>query len=109
MFSNDVQIAGTFKAGIQVRKSKDLINWKWVDRALPGVPESAYDWTGVGGLWTPDIVKFGDTNYIYYSASQFGKINHLLVLLQVNILRTLGKTKEKLLRQNKVMVSMRLT
>src|SRR5690625_4221470 len=73
VFSTDAQVGGTFKAGVQVRKSRDLMNWEWVGRAFSGVPESAKEWTGAGGLWAPDVVKLGDTYYLYYSASQFGK------------------------------------
>ncbi|WP_186578115.1 arabinan endo-1,5-alpha-L-arabinosidase [Aquibacillus kalidii] len=72
VFSTDAQHGGDFKAGIQIRKSKDLINWEWVGRALNGVPEEAEKWTGAKGLWAPDVTKFGDTYYLYYAASQFG-------------------------------------
>lgn len=73
VFSTDAQISGVFKPGIQIRKSKDLINWHWVGRAFDKVPESAQQWTGAKGLWAPDVVKFGHTYYLYYAASQFGK------------------------------------
>lgn len=73
VFSTDAQVGGTYKAGVQVRKSKDLINWQWVGRAFPEVPQEAKEWTGAEGLWAPDVEKFGDTYYLYYAASQFGK------------------------------------
>lgn len=73
VFSTDAQVGGTFKPGIQIRKSKDLINWQWVGRAFSEVPKEAKDWTGAEGLWAPDVVKYGDTYYLYYAASQFGK------------------------------------
>ncbi|MDX8045194.1 family 43 glycosylhydrolase [Gracilibacillus sp. S3-1-1] len=74
VFSTDAQVGGEFKAGIQIRKSNDLMNWQWVGRAFPnGVPEEAKKWTGAKGLWAPEVVKYGDTYYMYYAASQFGK------------------------------------
>lgn len=73
VFSTDAQVGGTFKPGVQVRKSKDLMNWQFVGRAFSDVPAQAKEWTGAKGLWAPDVVKFDDIYYLYYSASQFGK------------------------------------
>ncbi|WP_163580268.1 arabinan endo-1,5-alpha-L-arabinosidase [Gracilibacillus saliphilus] len=74
VFSTDAQFGGEFKAGIQIRKSKDLINWQWVGRAFSeGVPEEAKQWTGAKGLWAPEVVKYDDKYFMYYAASQFGK------------------------------------
>ncbi|WP_117168285.1 arabinan endo-1,5-alpha-L-arabinosidase [Paraliobacillus sediminis] len=73
VFSTDAQFGQTDKAGIQIRKSQDLMNWQWVGRALDDVPKDAEEWTGAKGLWAPEIVKYGNTYYMYYAASQFGK------------------------------------
>uniref|UniRef100_UPI003899051B arabinan endo-1,5-alpha-L-arabinosidase n=1 Tax=Caldanaerobius polysaccharolyticus TaxID=44256 RepID=UPI003899051B len=73
IFSTDVKVGGMPRAGIQVRKSKDLIHWQWVGYALDGVPEEAEKWTGATNLWAPDVTKIGDTYYLYYVASTFGK------------------------------------
>lgn len=73
VFSTDAQEGGTFKAGIQIRKSKDLVNWQWVGRAFSELPVAAERWTGAPGLWAPEITKLGDTYYLYYAASQFGR------------------------------------
>lgn len=73
VFSTDTTPGGIVKGGIQIRKSRDLINWQWVGRALDGVPEEAKNWTGAEILWAPEIVKYGDTYFMYYAASQFGK------------------------------------
>jgi arabinan endo-1,5-alpha-L-arabinosidase len=72
IFSTDVKVGGTPRAGIQVRKSKDLIHWQWVGYALDGVPKEAEEWTGATNLWAPDVTKIGDTYYLYYVASTFG-------------------------------------
>nr|WP_261852203.1 arabinan endo-1,5-alpha-L-arabinosidase [Clostridium folliculivorans] len=73
VFSTDARVGGPATPGIQVRKSKDMINWQFVGQALEGVPAGAYEWTGAKGLWAPDITKIGDYYYLYYAASSFGK------------------------------------
>src|SRR5699024_12531310 len=55
IFSTDAQITGQFKPGIQIRKSRDLLNWQWVGRAFSEIPKAAKEWTGAGGLWAPEI------------------------------------------------------
>ncbi len=66
------RLTSELKSGAQIRKSKNLIDWEWVGHALDGVPEEAYEWTGARGLWAPEVVKWDDTYYLYYCASQFG-------------------------------------
>lgn len=73
VFSTDADISGKPGSGVQVRKSKDLIHWEWVGHAFEGVPYEAKEWTQAEGLWAPDVTKIGDTYYLYYAASQFGK------------------------------------
>jgi arabinan endo-1,5-alpha-L-arabinosidase len=73
VFSTDARVGGIATPGIQVRKSKDMINWEFVGQALDGVPTEAYEWTGANGLWAPDVTKIGDYYYLYYAASSFGK------------------------------------
>lgn len=73
VFSTDAQDGGTYKGGIQIRKSRDLVNWQWVGRAFSELPTPAVNWTGAMGLWAPEVTKFNDTYYLYYAASQFGK------------------------------------
>ncbi|MDT9723127.1 arabinan endo-1,5-alpha-L-arabinosidase [Paenibacillus sp. ClWae2A] len=72
VYSTDVRVAGEAKPGVMVRKSDDLIHWKWVGQALPGIPQEALDWTGAVNLWAPDVIQAGDTYRMYYSASSFG-------------------------------------
>lgn len=73
VFSTDASVANVAPPGIQVRKSKDLVHWEVVGQAFAGVPEQAKAWTGATGLWAPDVTKIGDTFYLYYCASIFGK------------------------------------
>lgn len=74
VFSTDTGSKDHFKAGIQIRKSKDLVNWQWVGRAFKeGVPQEAFEWTGARGLWAPEVTKYNGVYHMYYAASQFGK------------------------------------
>lgn len=74
VFSTDTGGKDSFKPGLQIRKSRDLINWEFVGRALKGgVPKGAQAWTGAKGLWAPEVVKMNNRYYLYYAASQFGK------------------------------------
>jgi arabinan endo-1,5-alpha-L-arabinosidase len=85
VFSTDYEVAHDKPtAGIQVRRSKDLINWEWVGRAFNGVPASAQTYLDsvvkdatkkVDRLWAPEIVKMGTKFYLYYCASEFGTKN----------------------------------
>lgn len=72
IFSTDMAVGTAVKPGIQVRKSKDLINWEWVGHVFDDVPKAAKDWSFAEGLWAPDIGKMGDIYYLYYAASTFG-------------------------------------
>ncbi|AGB41654.1 beta-xylosidase [Halobacteroides halobius DSM 5150] len=81
-FSTDRKVCSSeenpLKLGLQIRRSKNLIDWEWVGYALDGIPKEAKDWTDAQNLWAPDVVKFGDDYYLYYAASQFGT-NHSLI------------------------------
>lgn len=72
-FSTDARVGGPATPGIQVRKSKDLINWEFVGQALKGIPDEAKKWSKAQGIWAPDVTKVGDEYYLYYSTSSFGK------------------------------------
>lgn len=61
-----------FRGGVQVRRSKDLVDWEWIGHAFDGVPKQAKEWTGADGLWAPDVIKVNDTYLLYYCASRFG-------------------------------------
>lgn len=80
VFSTDVKVGGEAKPGVMVRKSDDLIHWKWVGQALPDVPSEAKAWSGAVGLWAPDVVKYKDTYRLYYSASTFGSRQSMIGL-----------------------------
>ena len=65
---------------IQVRKSKDLVNWEFVGWAFPEIPQEAVDWVqsnaggrGATNIWAPYIIKHNETYRLYYSVSAFGR------------------------------------
>ena len=65
---------------IQVRKSKDLVNWDLVGWAFPEIPAEAVNWVrthaegqGATNIWAPYIIKHNDVYRLYYCVSAFGK------------------------------------
>ncbi|MDE3234837.1 MAG: arabinan endo-1,5-alpha-L-arabinosidase [Bacteroidota bacterium] len=74
-YSTDVGYGITVRSGIQIRKSKDLVQWQyvgWVFNSLPAAG-AAYI-TQKGGtpfdaLWAPYIIKVGAEYRLYYSLS----------------------------------------
>lgn len=76
MFSTDVAYGANLdRIGIQVRKSKNLVHWKFVGWAFKyGIPpkEMAYMSAHQAGykkegVWAPFIMKVGDTFRLYYA------------------------------------------
>lgn len=64
---------------IQVRRSRDLVNWEFLGWALDSIPEEAFahvkeasGGTEPGGIWAPYIQKHNDIYRLYYSVSVFG-------------------------------------
>ncbi|WP_207427951.1 arabinan endo-1,5-alpha-L-arabinosidase [Pedobacter sp. SYSU D00535] len=72
-YSTDVAYGMTPRVGIMVRKSKDLVDWKYVGWVLDGLPEMGAKYirdnggTPVQGLWAPYIMKVGNEYRLYYS------------------------------------------
>lgn len=82
VFSTDARVGGIPTPGIQVRKSKDLINWEFVGQALNGIPLEAKQWSNATGIWAPEMTKVGNEYYLYYCASSFGKNKSYIGLLK---------------------------
>ncbi len=72
VFSTDVAVGRNPTQGIQIRKSTDLITWKYVGTALDSIPSDVADYSGATNLWAPDIIKLGNLYYLYYSGSTSG-------------------------------------
>jgi arabinan endo-1,5-alpha-L-arabinosidase len=74
-FSTDVAYGTTVRPGLQVRKSKDLVEWtfdSWVFNSLPAQGVAFITQAGgtpFNGLWAPYIIKVGSEFRLYYSLS----------------------------------------
>jgi len=70
------------RAGLQVRRSKDLVHWEFIGWAYDGHPSQAVEYitsngsTPVDNVWAPYIMKAGGKYRLYYSqASNIGKLS----------------------------------
>lgn len=74
-YSTDAAYGTAVPPGIQVRKSKDLIDWKFVGWALTSSPKQGTDFIRNNGgvpfnsFWAPYIMKAGNEFRLYYSLS----------------------------------------
>ena len=74
-YSTDVGFGTTVPAGIQIRKSKDLVQWTFVGWVFNGVPSQGGNYISQSGgtpyqaLWAPYIMKVGTEYRLYYSLS----------------------------------------
>lgn len=65
---------------IQMRRSKDLVNWEFVGWAFPEIPQEAVSWVqshaggqGATNIWAPYIVPYKNKYRLYFCVSAFGK------------------------------------
>lgn len=65
---------------IQVRKSKDLVNWEFSGWAFDEIPAEAKKWVmdnnegkGATNIWAPYILQYNGIYRLYYSVSAFAK------------------------------------
>ena len=65
---------------IQVRKSKDLVNWEFSGWAFSEIPQEAKNWVlendkgeGATNIWAPYITEYKGKYRLYYSVSAFAK------------------------------------
>jgi len=74
-YSTDVAYGITVRPGIQIRKSKDLVQWTFVGWVFDQIPPIAAKFiTDRGGtpynaLWAPFVMKVGDEYRLYYALS----------------------------------------
>ncbi|HRI19655.1 MAG TPA: arabinan endo-1,5-alpha-L-arabinosidase [Panacibacter sp.] len=74
-YSTDVGYGTTVPAGIQIRKSKDLVEWTfvgWVFYSLPAKGKAfiaSQGSTAFDALWAPYVMKVGSEYRLYYSLS----------------------------------------
>lgn len=100
VFSTDARVGGIPTPGIQVRKSKDMINWKYVGTAIDGVPLEAKEWSNAEGIWAPEMTKIGDEYYLYYCASSFGKNKSYIGLLKSKFIEGPWKDQGVVIKSN---------
>src|SRR4051794_9390560 len=81
-YSTDVAYGTDVRAGIQIRKSKDLVEWQFVGWVFNGIPAiganyiKAQGGTPNSGLWAPEIIKNGTEYRLYYSlASNLSRVS----------------------------------
>ncbi len=79
------------RAGIQVRRSADLVKWEFIGWAYNGIPSQAVDYitsngsTPVDNVWAPYILKYGDEYRLYYSqAANAAKLSAIGLTLGSN-------------------------
>lgn len=65
---------------IQVRRSKDLVNWEFLGWAFPEIPKEAARWVkehaggqGATNIWAPYVIPYKDKFRLYYCVSAFGR------------------------------------
>ncbi len=73
MYSTDVGYGIDVRSGIQVRKSKDLVEWQFVGWVFDNLPAMASNFIKSNGgtpnnsLWAPYIMKVGSEYRLYFS------------------------------------------
>ena len=82
VFSTDVIEENLITPAIQIRRSKDLINWEYIGSVLENIPKDAYEWTNASLVWAPEVIKVNDEYYLYYCVSTFGKTRSCIGLLK---------------------------
>lgn len=74
-YSTDVAFGADIRPGIQVRRSKNLVEWEFTGWVFDGLPAKGVDFIRSHGgepfqsLWAPYIMKSGAEYRLYYSLS----------------------------------------
>lgn len=74
-YNTDVAFGHEIRPGIQIRRSKNFVEWEFVGWAFPGLPTMGSNFIRQNGgepfnsLWAPFIIKVGDEYRLYYSLS----------------------------------------
>lgn len=74
-YNTDVAYGTEVRAGIQVRKSKDLVEWKFIGWVFNGLPTKGRNFIAnnggepFSGLWAPYIMEYQGEYRLYYSLS----------------------------------------
>ena len=74
-YSTDAAYGITVRLGIQIRRSKDLVEWEFLGFAFDALPKQGADYikannaTPFNSLWAPYVLKVGSEFRLYYSLS----------------------------------------
>lgn len=74
-YGTDVGYGTEVPPGIQIRKSADLVDWRFAGWVFPGLPTKGSDFIKANGgtpfnsLWAPYCIKVGSEFRLYYSLS----------------------------------------
>lgn len=74
-YSTDVAFGYPVRPGLQVRRSKDLVEWEFRGWVFPVLPFKGVEFIKLNGgepfnaLWAPYVIKVGSTFRLYYSLS----------------------------------------
>jgi arabinan endo-1,5-alpha-L-arabinosidase len=74
-YSTDAAFGIDVPPGIQIRKSKDLVDWRFEGWVFSGLPRKGADFIKANGgtpynsLWAPYVLKAGNEYRLYYSLS----------------------------------------
>jgi arabinan endo-1,5-alpha-L-arabinosidase len=74
-YSTDVAYGTAVRLGIQIRKSKDLVEWQFVGWVFDALPQKGSDFitshgtTPFNALWAPYVMKVNNEYRLYYSLS----------------------------------------
>lgn len=81
-YSTDVAYGTSIRPGLQIRKSKDLIQWEFVGWVFNSIPSKGASYIRSKGaepnnsLWAPYVLKHEDEYRLYYSlASNLGRVS----------------------------------
>jgi arabinan endo-1,5-alpha-L-arabinosidase len=81
-YSTDAAYGTAVRPGIQVRKSKDLVEWQFVGWVFNALPAAGANFISQAGgipnqsLWAPYVLKVGSQFRLYYSlASNIGRLS----------------------------------
>ena len=76
---------------IQVRRSKDLVQWEFLGWAFPEIPQEAVAWVrahadgeGATNIWAPYIIPCRDKYRLYYCVSAFGRKSSYIGLAEAD-------------------------
>jgi arabinan endo-1,5-alpha-L-arabinosidase len=74
-YSTDAGYGIDVRPGVQIRRSKDLVDWRFVGWVFNGLPKQGSDFIKQNGgepfnsLWAPYMLKAGNEYRLYYSLS----------------------------------------